>query len=65
VRPDADVLSIDELKAIMCPTPDGRRMQTMKDMVIDIKEADVEVVGGSLVEVTKTDGNRLLTGKVA
>ncbi|GIK06031.1 hypothetical protein Aspvir_010149 [Aspergillus viridinutans] len=62
---DADVLGLDELKAIMCPTPDGRRMQTLKDMLIGIKEAAVEVVGGAWLTSPKQMEIGSLQGNVA
>jgi arginase len=56
IHVDADVLSLEESSSVMCPTEGGIQIQTLKRVIKDIKEADgVCVVGGSLVEVTKTN----------
>ncbi|OQE09313.1 hypothetical protein PENFLA_c112G08344 [Penicillium flavigenum] len=57
---DADVLNLNDFDSVMCPTADGIHTQTLKKVIKDIKEADgVDVVGGSLVEVTNTNDDNV------
>ncbi|CAI7644890.1 unnamed protein product [Penicillium glandicola] len=60
IHVDADVLSLGDFDSVMCPTPGGIRTRTLKEVIKDIKQADgIEVVGGSLVEVTNTNDDKV------
>lgn len=57
---DVDVLNLNDFNSVMCPTAGGIYTQTLEGEIKDIKEADgVCVVGGNLVEVTKTNDDNV------
>jgi arginase len=63
---DADVLNLNDFNSVMCPTPGGIRLQTLKEIIKDIKNAYGDcTVGGSLVEVIKSNDNNVSYSGIA